>query len=351
MTDLYNKARNETTQVFEPVKKEAEETGTFDKFKAAAFKAYFIDTKSGSENISTKLLKESYNKVIKLNPEMGFFKTTKAVPAELTLGFSEDDYVKFFEDNAESIETLKEKDPSILNMQQIQEVEDQQLGQIYQEYNDVTNEDNSLVDIAAIFGGYMLGYVRDEFNALAITAGFNPVAGASFKYNAARVGASEAGVEAGLSLRNKPAEVATRRRLGEEVTTSEAIGEAAIEIGAAAGLGAIAGGFVGKLLKTELPNVPKGKTLEEHTAKLGDEYINKIHDAEIPTVKIEEAPKVFDIDIDDAIVSEVRTKDIKLAESFDEAGNILEFRSSKEIIQELDDEIEISSLIDTCLRG
>lgn len=174
-------------------------------------------------------------------------------PLSLLTSSSEQDttdaYLDFIRSNPEFISDIKKKNPDI----QLKTYQDIQQDTV-DEFAAVTNKQNEIAKRSGFMGsvGQFIGaagaYMSDPINAaLTLSPAGVATKGVAFLTNFAKVSASTAISIAAQELFNKPGEVVVRNVLGEDVSTSQALTESAITVGAGATLVGVLG-HIGTLL-------------------------------------------------------------------------------------------------------
>ena len=225
------------------------------------------------------------------DPLAGFNAQTGTFDPDITNKL-DDRLSESYRTNEELIQSIKQSHPD-LNIKTDSEIEQE----VIQDQLDLLDRDKDLQERSTFLGkvgyltGSLVGWIRDPTHAASLLAGGSITRGASMLTNFLRVGAAEAAIEAAIVTGEKGAEVEFRRSTGEEVSATQAILEAGVEVGLAGVLGGTVGAVGGFIAKA----IPKAKNPTNAASEASAELLDKFNkSAKNPTAEQVQAAALLD---------------------------------------------------------
>lgn len=352
---------------------------------AAAFEEQFtIHSKSGQESVYDKIIQEQ-DAILKANnidvSELVLQKIRQS--ANPTEGWSD-----WMRANPEVYNKIVSDNPD-LGLKSAEQIEEQALDEFNKtiaEHEDVSSRSTFMGTVGKLVG-VAGGYLRDPAGLASVVAPGGVVTkGMSILKSFANVAKAEIAAVTGEQLINKPSEVDLRRRLGEDVSTGQAITESAALVGGAGIIGgAIGAGIIrpivnkfGQPVSKEALSIvedvehlrntkPPGMSQKQHEAALDkaldDNFKNKDVDVSEITGKLEEPPTSRIDAVAEEFTDEVRETSFQSTkqklevedvtyEVKDADGQVLETISFRQLAQKAEaDDISFKTLAQCLAKG
>lgn len=325
------------------------EVSNYELYSARREATYSMSVRQGQQNTLLDIYKSKYDEVSQQlgNPlETEYDSITGyEVPRDAL------DYVQYLEKNAPEEYAKLQKEESDYYKSLQKKIED--------------NTDDSWGNWLSGLAGGAVAQAGDLENLSAYAAGGAVKEGLGYLANALLIGGQETAIQYGLEVKDKPGEVRARRLAEENVTDEQAGKESLTSVAYAAGVGAVAG-LLGRFLagtpEQALHDVARQAPEGVRPEVYANDFIRKtdeIQKAEpvnvpSPTRDIPEEQMSIEAFQDNTIrdaINNLKNNDI-VQDLTDADGNVLAQRSTKEVLEDAESDINILQTISDCLmRG